>query len=256
MISRPVFISVAFVVQAFLTHFAYALPRDDSGVLRGVNMETVIIELQNRGVKIALIQIPPDPSRAITLEQEAKIIEAIPEAQRTPREENLLDNFDQKRLPATCVVGYSGEDYNITLPDSFPSPAAAKEILEKVVALDSRYELVWSKDFPVICPRSDSVRNIRVKINLVDVSAFDAVLKLGEALGTSRLSLSISGEGPSFLKQMYGSNQVSLKFFNEPVIDALCRFAEALGPDYTWSILGIKGYGRNFGFGQVASPSH
>ena len=224
----------------------------NSGNLKRATMVIIVNELQNRGVKVGFIMVPSDSTRPITLEQEAKIIRTPPESERTWREDLILRDFERKSFPPGATIGYGGDEVSIALPADLSNPATARETLAKVAPLDPRYELISSNGFPVICPRDDAVRNVRMTMSLTKVAAFDAVGKLGEALEKKKIDWCISGGGPTPPREIYGKNIISVNFANTPLIDSFCRFAEALGPDYTWSILGIKGDSRNFGFSQVA----
>jgi len=252
MLCRSAFLVAGILLTSLGPLFAQEAFGEDHGILKRVSMEIIVSELTNRGVKVGLITVPSDPAKAVTMAQEAKIIQAMPESERSWRESFVLGNFQRHATPPECTIAYRDECYSINLPGDLSNPETTKETLQKVVALDSRYELIWSKGFPVICPRNDSVRDIRVNITLVGTPAFDAVGKLGEALAGDKLNLVEASIGPTPTNMIYGTNQISLNFVNVPLIGAFCRFAEALGADYNWEILGTKGYGRNFGFGRVA----
>jgi hypothetical protein len=227
----------------------------NDGRLRRVTMEIIVNELENKGVKVAFIENPFDLAKAITLKEEAKTIEGLPESERTWREKMILRDFQQGTIPGICVIGYAGESYDIDLPPNLSNHDVAKVTLQKVAALDPRYELIWSNGFPVICPCHDDVRDIRINFSTTNTPAFDAVGQLGQELARHGINLGYSSVGPTPPDKIYGTNIVTVNFVNTPLVEALCRFAEALGPYYNWEMLEIKGYGRNFGFGQVAPPS-
>jgi hypothetical protein len=215
--------------------------------------------LTNRGAPVAFVQIPVKWSDGITVKGKIKQLQAIPEKNRTERENEALkileNGLNRGDFPATSNIDFKQTTYEITLPARLDDPKVARETLQAVAALDPRYEPLQFDRLYVLCPKDDPINTKRATLVLKDVPAAQAIDKLAEAVKVQGIDYMQVMAMPSDGKGEYGDTKITLNLVNVPIVELLSRFAVALGPNYTWDMMTIEGYGRHFGFTNFSSPS-
>jgi hypothetical protein len=230
-------------------------------VFKRIAMEYLFNDLTNRGAPVAYVQIPVKMSDGITVKEKINQIQAIPEKDRDDRENETLkmlkDGLNRGDFPATSNIDFKQTTYTITLPPRLDDPKLARETLQAVAALDSRYELLQYGKLYVLCPKDDPIKTQRVTLVLKDVPAEQAIGKLSETIKAQGIDYMQVTTGPtrSDGKGEYGDTKITLNLINVSIVEILSRFAVALGPNYTWDMMMIEGYGRHFGFTNFSPPS-
>jgi len=162
----------------------------------------------------------------------------------------LKDGLGRGDFPATSNIDFKQTTYGITLPARLDDPKLARETLQAVAALDPRYELLKYGNLYVLCPKDDPIKTQRVTLVLKDVPADQAIAKLAKTVKLQGIDYMQVTMGPSRSdgKGEYGDTKITLNLVDVPIVELLSRFAVALGPNYTWDMMMIEGYGRHFGF--------
>jgi hypothetical protein len=222
----------------------------ESTTFKRIALENLVEQMTSRGGRVAQVEVPVRNSDGETVQQKQAAILKIPEKDRTENEKDLLSMIDKGLLQPRSIIGHHERQYDFTLPPRLDDPATLKVTLQKFIALDPRYKLKTCGTLTVIVPKGDPILTQKATLVVSDVPAADALERLGKILAPFGINYMEVYTGPmrNDGKGLYGDTRVTLHLVDQPLIEICSRMAEALGPDKTWSMLTIEGYGRNFGF--------
>ena len=247
-------------MAAFLPLLADKAGAGKETAFKRIAMQYIFGELINRGAHVAFVQIPVKSSDGIKTREKIAQLEAIPEKDRTDSERSSLNILSQGlkdgTIPATSNVSFKEATYDVTLPARLDDPEVEHRVLQKVVALDPRYELLLYGSLYVICSKNDPIKTERATLVLKDLPADEAISRLEKVMEQHKIDHVEIYSGPTSHGPRYGNIRVSLNLVDVPLIELLSSFVAQMDPGMTWDMMTIEGEGRHFGFTNISSPSH
>ena len=246
------------VITIALLSSCSLLAQPTSVMLRRTTVNELVERLRNDGFRVHFERRMSEVEEAISLKKQIGIIEAIPAAERTPKEERVLRTLRELRkagkVPDESTVEWEQTqfdfDYPTTIDDLTP-------VLDAIVSRDLEYSWKRISASYVVFPREGSFNRAIGSISLRDQDR-DATFEVIQNQVLSPCGLHLTW-GPFIgplrptLWDTLAAKRFSLTSEDEDAHAVLTRFAELIGPDVVWTSLGSKRFRpqRNWGLGKI-----